>query len=108
MATNTFKRKVLAGVDTVLATIYTVPASTTTVVIGLTLANVSSAAITASVQLTTSGDNTYIVKDIPIPKGSSVEVMAGNKIVLETTDVIKVAGSTTNSIDATMSIMEIS
>ncbi len=108
MATNTFKRKVLANIDTALATVYTVPASTTTVVIGLTLANISGASITASVQLATSGDDTYIVKDIPIPSGSSVEVMAGNKIVLETTDVIKVSGSATNSVDATMAIMEIS
>jgi hypothetical protein len=104
---NTFKRKVLANIDTALATVYTVPGSTTTVVIGLTLANVTSAAITADVQLVTSGDDPYIVKDIPIPAGSSVEVMSGNKIVMETTDILKVLGSATNSVDATLSIMEI-
>ena len=104
---NTFKRKVLANIDTSLATVYTVPSATTTVVIGLTLANVTSGSITADVQLVTSGDDPYIVKAIPIPVGSSVEVMSGNKIVMETTDILKVLGSATNSVDATLSIMEI-
>jgi hypothetical protein len=105
---NTFKRKVLANIDTTLATVYTVPASTTTVVIGCTLSNITSASITADVQLATSGDDVYIVKDIPIPSGSSVEVMSGNKVVMETTDILKVLGSATNSVDVTLSIMEIS
>ena len=104
---NTFKRTVLANIDTALATVYTVPSTTTTVVIGLTLANIAASSITASVQLATAGDDTYIVKDIPIPVGSSVEIMAGNKIVMQTTDILKVSGSATNSVDATMSYMEI-
>ena len=104
---NTFKRAVLANIDTALATVYTVPSTTTTVVIGLTLANITASSITASVQLATAGDDTYIVKDIPIPVGSSVEIMAGNKIVMQTTDILKVSGSATNSVDATMSYMEI-
>ena len=104
---NTFKRAVLANIDTALATVYTVPATTTTVVIGLTLANISGSSITASVQLATAGDDTYIIKNIPIPSGSSVEIMSGNKIVMETTDIIKVSGSVINSVDATLSYMEI-
>jgi len=105
---NTFKRAVLANIDTALVAVYTVPATTTSVVIGLTLSNVSGASITASAQLATAGDSTYIIKNIPIPSGSSVEIMAGNKIVMETTDSIKVSGSATDSVDATLSYMEIS
>lgn len=104
---NTFKRQVLANAGTTLASVYTVPASTTTVVIGCTLANITASAINASVQVVTSGDDVYVVKDIPIPSGSSVEVMAGNKIVLETTDVLKVKGSVASSVDTTLSLMEI-
>jgi len=104
---NTFKRKILANVDTTLDPIYTVPATTTSVVLGLTLANVSGASITASIQLETVGSgNVYIVKNIPIPSGSSIELMAGNKTVMETTDILNISGSAINSIDATLSIME--
>ena len=49
----------------------------------------------------------YIAKDIPLPSGSSVEVMAGNKIVLKATDAIQVKGSVADAVDATLSIMEI-
>jgi hypothetical protein len=110
---NTFKLKTKANIDTSLVAVYTAPASTTTVVIGLTLANITSASITADVQLVSdtvdveTNTDVYIVKSIPLPAGSSVEIMAGNKIVLKATDVLKVKGSATNSVDATLSIMEI-
>jgi len=109
---NTFKLKTKAGIDTSLETIYTVPAAKTTVVIGLTLTNIKGASITASVQISSNtvdvetNADVYVVKDIPIPSGASVEVMAGNKIVLQTTDLIKVSGSVTDSIDAVLSVME--
>jgi hypothetical protein len=105
---NTFKRKTLANIDTALVPVYTVPTGTTTVVLGCTLANVLGSSITASIKLVNSGDDTYIIKDIPIPAGASVEVMAGNKIVMETTDILQASGSATDSLDVTLSIMEMS
>jgi hypothetical protein len=111
---NTFKLKTKANIDASLVAVYTAPSGiTSTVIIGLTLANITSASITANVQLVTNSttgenaDDPYIVKAIPIPSGSSVEVMAGNKIVMQASDVLKVGGSATNSVDATLSIMEI-
>jgi hypothetical protein len=110
---NTFKLKTKAGIDTSLTTVYTVPSSTTTVVIGLTIANIKGSSVTADVQLVSDTDDTetnadvYIVKNIPLPAGSSVEVMSGNKIVLQATDVIRVKGSVTDAVDAILSIMEI-
>lgn len=110
---NTFKLKTKAGIDASLTTVYTVPSSTTTVIIGLTISNIKGSSVTADAQIvtaSTSGENAddvYVVKAIPLPAGSSVEVMAGNKIVLETGDVIKVKGSVTDAVDAILSIMEI-
>ena len=110
---NTFKLKTKAGIDASLTTIYTVPNSTTTVIIGLTISNIKGSSVTADAQIvtaSTSGENAddvYVVKAIPLPAGSSVEVMAGNKIVLETGDIIKVKGSVTDAVDAILSIMEI-
>jgi len=109
---NTFKLKTKAGIDTSLATIYTVPASKTAVVIGLTISNIKGSSVTASVQVSSytvdveTNADVYVVKDIPIPAGSSVEVMGGNKIVLQTTDILKVSGSVTDAVDAVLSIME--
>ena len=110
---NTFKLKTKAGIDASLVTIYTVPSSTTTVIIGLTIANIKGASVTADVKVISDTSDTetnadvYIAKDIPLPAGSSVEVMAGNKIVLQATDKIQVKGSVTDAVDAVLSIMEI-
>ena len=110
---NTFKLKTKAGIDASLVTIYTVPSSTTTVIIGLTIANIKGASVTADVKVISDTSDTetnvdvYVAKAIPLPAGSSVEVMGGNKIVLKATDAIQVGGSVTDAVDATLSIMEI-
>ena len=110
---NTFKLKTKAGIDASLVTVYTVPSSTTTVIIGLTIANIKGASITADAKIvsdtsdTETHANVYLVKDIPLPTGSSVEVMSGNKIVLQATDVVQVKGSVADAVDVILSIMEI-
>jgi hypothetical protein len=110
---NTFKLKTKAGIDASLVTIYTVPSSTKTVIIGLTIANVKGASVTADAQVVTASssgenaDDVYLIKDIPLPAGSSIEIMSGNKIVLEAGDVVKVKGSVTDAVDALLSVMEI-
>ena len=42
-----------------------------------------------------------------MPAGSTLEVMGGNKVVLQTTDVLKIDCDVADKIDATLSIMEI-
>ena len=96
--------------------LYTTPGSTTTVVLGIMVANVHSSQVTASVKLVsdTSGGGraatnttTFLVKDAPIPVGSSLELLSGNKVVLETTDKIQIDCSVTYKVSLTMSIIEI-
>ena len=106
---NTFKNKVYDGANTsanAIMSVYTVPSSTTTVVIGLTLANTTSSQITADIKLS-AGSTIFLAKNIPIPAGSSFEYMAGNKIIMEAGHTLKVASNTADSLDTAMSIMEI-
>ena len=114
---NTFKLKTKSGVNgAALTSVYTVPSSTTAVIIGLTISNIKGASITADAQIVTASstgenaDDVYIVKDVPLPAGSSIEVMSGNKIILEAGDVVKGGGSNAsgNDADVILSIMEIS
>jgi len=94
-------------------TLYTGPTSTQTIVIGLTLCNVHTAAVTASVKLvsntsdTESNEDVLLIKDVSIPQGSSLEVLTGGKIVVQATDVIQIDCSVAAKIDATLSILEI-
>ena len=107
---NTFKNATKAGgavaADTDM-TVYTVPSSTTTVVIGLTISNLYSNSITVDVKLEpASGDNIHIGKNLPVPSGSTINALSG-KLVMETADVLKVQSDTANSADIATSIMEI-
>jgi len=89
---NTFTRKLSRGVGTTATQVggYTVQASTTAVVVGLTIANTS------------------IVTNAPISSGASLVPIGGDqKIVLITGDKIYVQSSAASSIDAILSIMEI-
>ena len=112
---NTFKTVTKAGV-TSEDVIYTVASSTTTVVLGCMLGNTTTGQITATVTLNSdtsarAGANdeanqaVELVTNAPIQAGSSLEMLSGNKVVLETTDEIKVTA--TGATDVALSIMEI-
>ena len=113
---NTFKVKtngaMPASAGTPL-TLYTVPSSTTTVVIGLLLCNIHTTAVTVDVQLvsdtsdTETNSNVSVVKGVSIPNGSTLEVLTGGKVCLQATDVLKINCSVQAKIDATLSILEI-
>ena len=96
--------------------LYTTPGSTTTIILGMMLANVHTSQVTTSVKLvsdtsgggrTATNTTTFLLKDAPIPVGGSIEVLAGNKVVLETKDKIQIDCSVADKTSVTMSIMEI-
>jgi len=116
---NDFKRFTSASLGTTAGAsataVYTVPSSGSameSIVIGITLANKSNAGITASVFLDNydGSNDVYIVKDATVPAGSSLEVMSGNKLVLQgdgtTNDALRISASASSSLDATVSVLE--
>ena len=119
---NTFRMTNEANVSTSLETLYTVQSSTTTVVLGIMLSNTSSSTVKASVQIVSTSavgsgvsnsgasnanETTYLIKDAPINNASSLEIMAGNKIVLQHGDIIKAQSDTASALDIIISYMEI-
>ena len=116
---NTFRITNEANVTTTLEELYEVQSSTTTIVLGVMLSNKSTGTIKASVQIvsttatsTNSGasnanESTYLIKDAPINNSSSLEIMAGNKIVLQHGDKIYAQSDTASALDIIISYMEI-
>ena len=113
---NTFKVKTNDAMPTSAGTpltLYTVPSSTTTVALGLMLCNVDTSQRLVDVHIesdtsdTETNSNVHAIKDAPIPAGSTLEVMGGNKVVLQASDVLKIDCDVAAKIDATLSIMEI-
>ena len=112
---NTFKVVTKAGV-TSADVIYTVASSTTTVVLGMMVGNTTTGQITATVTLTSDTSNrsganneanqtVELVTTAPIPVGGSLELLSGNKVVMEATDTLTLTA--TGSADIALSIMEI-
>lgn len=105
---NTFKLKTKASVGVTTEDVYVVPSATTTTVIGITLANVSGSSINVGIGVTrASSDDVNVLRSVPIPQGSSLEVMAGNKLVLEATDSLTAVSDVASSLDVSVSILEL-
>ena len=104
---NTFKSFTSGSIGTTLTDVYTCPASTTTIILGASIAN--SNPIGGSIKLAKNGgDDVFIVKQAPVPVGSTVEVMSGNKVVLEASDKLQFQSDASSSLDSILSLLEIS
>ena len=118
---NDFKRFAKPSVGTSTGAsadaVYTVPAGAgssalESIIIGITLANKGSTGVTASVFLDNEdgSNDVFIVKAATIPAGSSLEVMSGNKIVVQNdgsnADVVRVSCNTSASLDALITVLE--
>jgi len=114
---NDFKRFCVPNVGTSLTTLYGVPAGASSaalesIVIGITMANKTSTGVVASVFIDNEDGNNdvFIVKDASIPAGASLEIMAGNKLVLQNDgtngDNLEALCSVANSLDVTVSVLE--
>lgn len=106
---NTFKNAHVADVGTSPATVYTAPGATTTIILGMSICNKTAATVKCDVVMKDAGVNDrYLLKAVEVPAGVTLEVLAGQKYVLETTDAIQVVSDTATSVDVIMGIMEIS
>ena len=106
---NSFKNYTKKEIGTTLTDVYTVATSpaTTGVVIGITLANRSGNQINCDLILNvSSGDDVYLIRNIPIPNGSSFEWMAGNKLVMEASDKLQLKSDAASSLDVAISVLE--
>ena len=99
---NTFTRHVNTNVGMTSVTMYTVAASTTTVIMGCHVANLTSSAI----PVTPKAAGATIAKDVSIPANSALDVVNSSKINLVATDTVTLVSSAPVSADAILSIME--
>ena len=111
---NTFLSETDASIGTSAATVFTCPSSTQSTIIGLSVANRTTAQILVDVQLDASGrtsgaeDSVYLVKAAPVPAGSSLVVIGGDqKVVMEPGDEIVVTSDTASSADVVLSHLDI-
>jgi hypothetical protein len=106
---NTFKNAhgVMANANTDVD-IYTAPSGTTTVILGMSICNVTTGTVSATVSFKDGGSTVRKhLHNVQIPAGSTLEVLAGQKYILETTDKLSVQSDTATSLHIIMGVMEI-
>jgi hypothetical protein len=102
---NDFKNAQAVGVTSV-TTIYTAPAAKTSILLELDIANTTQNVVEANVEIfdTSASTDAFLVKNAPVPAGGTLQVVAGQKIILEATDIVKVTA--TGAVDVVAAILE--
>ena len=87
------------------ATLFTANSNDT--VVGISVANVLTSSVNASVFINDGTNDFYLVKNAPIPAGSSLQVLDGGaKVVVQTGDILKVVSDTASSLDTWVSTVD--
>lgn len=112
---NAFLSETSASIGTSPTDVYVCPSATETTVIGLSVSNRATSQILVSVEFDATGrtsgaeDKVFLVRNAPIPVGSSLVVVGGDqKLVLEPGDKVTVTSDTGSSADAVLSRLEVS
>ena len=118
---NDFKRFAVPNIGTSTGAsgnaVYTVPAGAgssalESIVIGITICNKNSSERTVGIFLDNEdgSNDVYIVNGLKVPGNTTVEIMQGNKLVLQNdgsnADVLRAEASAGSSIDVTVSVLE--
>jgi hypothetical protein len=108
---STFRNLLVSGIGTVHSSpVLTTGGSVKTTVIGLSLTNMTTDIVLASIQLVDSGASTsaYYLKDVLIPPNQSLRVInGGEKLILGSNVDVYVFSNTTSALDLVMSFVEI-
>jgi hypothetical protein len=106
---NTFKNAALANVsNSGYVNLYTCPASTQTVILGLAIANKTTNAVTVQVQFRdgSASADFQLLENVSIPANTTLETLAGQKYILEASDILKVKAGTGSALDVVLGFME--
>jgi len=76
-------------------------------IVGINLANIVAQQILVSVYISNGGNNYYLIKDAPIPAGSSLQLLDGGaKFVVQSGDKLNIVSDTASSLDVIVSAVD--
>lgn len=106
---NRFSNQQTVDVGTTPEIVYATDANTVSTVIGINVANKSAGTIYANIILEgADSTQTYLVKDVVIPRGSSLAAMGGDqKLVMTENSNLYVSSNVAASADVIVSVLEI-
>jgi hypothetical protein len=90
-------------------TIYTVPSLKTSYIIECDVASTGNTGVQISVRVrdNSASSTAYVVRNAPVPVGSAIQIIDGQKLVLEAGDTLQIKCETTGeTVDAIVSLIE--
>jgi hypothetical protein len=76
-------------------------------VVGISVANITTSSVLASVYINDGTNDFYLIKNAPIPSGSALQVLDGGaKVVVQSGDILKVVSDTASSLDVWISTVD--
>ncbi len=100
-----FERNIARNVGTSASTLRT--ANSDDALVGINVANTTTSQINVDVFINDGANDYYIVKTAPIPAGSALQLLDGGaKIVMQSSDVLKVQSDTASSADVWVSVVD--
>ena len=109
---NTFKNDtksslVTAAITDASATVVTAGGTATLIILSVLASNKTGTSADVDIYIDkNSGDDVYLIKDAPVPAGSTLEIISGNKVILEPSDKLQARSGTSTAIDLTVSYLE--
>lgn len=109
---NTFKLETKSSLvtDAVSSTntnVLSAGATATIIVLSVLISNKTGTSANADVYLfTNTGDDVYLIRNAPVPAGSSLELISGNKVIMEPSDVLRARSDTSTALDIAVSYLE--
>jgi hypothetical protein len=102
---NTFK-VYRAALGASASVVYTVPASTTAIVLMAQAANVDTVVVPVTSTWNDGTNDTHLVKGLDVPAKAAVNLLSG-KLVLEAGDTLSANSDASNKVELTVSVLEI-
>jgi len=109
---NTFKVDTNADLTTnaitdAAAVITTAGASATVILLSVLVSNKTGTSADVDVQLDkNSGDDVFLIRNAPVPAGSSLELISGSKVILQSSDILRARSGTASALDISVSYLE--
>tara|TARA_R100001510_G_scaffold54435_1_gene57133 strand:+ start:26 stop:379 length:354 start_codon:yes stop_codon:yes gene_type:complete len=113
---NTFKKASTQKIDTTFVTVYDANTAnlTASVILGVALCNRTTGTIKVSCVLRHGGtdgssdaNHRLLLNEVQVLSGATLEVMGGQKYILEANDDLQFKSDTADSLDVVMGVMEI-
>jgi hypothetical protein len=109
---NTFKIEtksslVTDAVSNTTTNVLSAGATATIIVLSVLVSNKTGTSSNVDVYLVTNtGDDVYLIRNAPVPAGSSLELISGNKVIMESSDVLRARSDTSAALDIAISYLE--